>query len=156
MAYPNIQLIQALRETANNLKNGSTYAWGNHGSCNCGNLLQVVTNLSKEEILAHAHQGIGEWTELSAEYCGVTNAPIDLLVKKLQDIGLTPSDIHGLEYLDNRKILEQLPSGFRWLKKNDRSDVIDYFETFATMLENELIDKVDISSLLNYAILQKV
>ncbi len=156
MAYANASLIQALRETAKRLKTGVPYAWGNHGSCNCGNLLQVVTDLSKEEILAYAHQGIGEWTELSTEYCGVTNAPIDLLVKKLQDFGLTPSDIHGLEYLDDRKILDQLPGGFRWLKKNDRNDVIDYFETFATMLENELIDKVDISALMNTPILEKV
>jgi hypothetical protein len=156
MAYANTLLIQALRETATKLKTGAPYAWGNHGSCNCGNLLQVVTQLSKEEILAYAHQGIGEWTELSTEYCGVTNAPIDLLIKKLQDIGLTPSDIHGLEYLDNRKILEQLSGGFRWLKKNDRNDVIAYFETFAMMLENELIDKVDISSLVDSRILEQV
>ncbi len=149
MATPNIILIQALRDTASQLKQGATYAWGNHGSCNCGNLVQVVCKLTKEEILAYAHQGVGEWTELATEYCGVTNAPIDLVMAKLQDIGLTPSDIHHLEYLDNRAVLNQLPGGFRWLRKNERNDVITYFETFANILEDEYIKDINVQVLLD-------
>lgn len=144
MAYPTIELIGALRETANRLKTGAHYAWGNHGSCNCGNLLQVVTELSKEEILTYAHSGIGEWTELAEEYCGVTDAPVSLLLKKLQDTGLTPTDIHNLEYLEDREVLNALPGGFRWLKRNQREDVIVYFETFATVLEDKMIASIAI------------
>lgn len=144
MAYPTIELIAALRETANRLKTGAHYAWGNHGSCNCGNLLQVVTELSKEEILTYAHSGIGEWTELAEEYCGVTDAPVSLLLKKLQDTGLTPTDIHNLEYLEDREVLNALPGGFRWLKRNQREDVIVYFETFATVLEDKMIASITI------------
>lgn len=142
MAYPNLQLIAALRETASRLKNGAAYAWGNHGACNCGNLTQVITRLSKEEILSHAHTGIGEWTELAEDYCGVTNAPASMLISKLQEVGLTASDIHNLEYLEDRDVLNQLPGGFRWLKRNQREDVIDYFETFAILLENKLTDEI--------------
>jgi hypothetical protein len=148
MAIPNIALINALRETAQRLKNGATYAWGNHGACNCGNLLQVITPLSRQEIMGYAHTGIGEWTELAEDYCGITNAPVDLMVSKLMEAGLTPSDIHHLEYLDNREILEQLPGGFRWLRKNDRDDVISYFETYADVLENALISSIDIREVL--------
>ena len=144
MAQANIQLIEALRETAARLRNGATYAWGNHGACNCGNLTQVVTKLSKEEILAYAHTGIGEWTELAEDYCGVTNAPAGLLISKLQEIGLTPSDIHNLEYLEDKAVLQQLPGGFRWLKRNVREDVIVYFETFANMLEEQLTENITI------------
>ena len=144
MAQANIQLIEALRETAARLRNGAHYAWGNHGACNCGNLTQVVTKLSKEEILAYAHTGIGEWTELAEDYCGVTNAPAGLLIAKLPEIGLTPSDIHNLEYLEDRAVLEQLPGGFRWLQRNVREDVIVYFETFASMLEEQLTDNITI------------
>jgi len=43
MAFPNTVLIEALRTTAKRLSDGATYAWGNHGACNCGNLLQVIT-----------------------------------------------------------------------------------------------------------------
>jgi hypothetical protein len=148
MAFPNMILIEALRTTAARLQDGATYAWGNHGACNCGNLLQVITPLSRQEILQYAHTGIGEWTELSEDYCSVTNAPVDMLLSKLQDVGLTPSDIHNLEYLDNREVLDKLPGGFRWLKKNEREDVIVYFETFANILEEQLLSGIDISHLI--------
>lgn len=146
MAYPTLALIGALRETAKRLEEGAQYAWGNHGSCNCGNLLQVITDLSKEEILTYAHTGIGEWTELAEEYCGVTDAPISLLLKKLQDTGLTPTDIHNLEYLEDRAVLNALPGGFRWLKRNQRADVILYFRTYADILEEQLIEQIPLPS----------
>ena len=144
MAYPNLTLIGALRQAAKNLREGAHYAWGHHGSCNCGHVLQVITHLSKEEILRHAHTGIGEWTEIAESYCGVTNAPAGLLVSKLEAIGLTPTDIHCLEYLQDRNVLNNLPGGFRWLKKNVRDDVILYFETFAQILEDKLLVQIDI------------
>lgn len=149
MANANIELINALKATADRLKNGVQYAWGNHGSCNCGNLLQVVTKLSKEEIIRYAQTGTGEWTELAEEHCGVTDAPVGLLITKLQQIGLTATDIHHLEYLDNKEVLKNLPGGFRWLKRNVKDDVIVYFETFANMLEEKLISQVDITSLMH-------
>jgi hypothetical protein len=148
MAFPNTVLIEALRTTAKRLNDGATYAWGNHGACNCGNLLQVITPLSRQDILQYAHTGIGEWTELSEDFCGVTNAPVDMLLSKLQGVGLTPSDIHNLEYLDNREVLDKLPGGFRWLTKNVREDVIVYFETFANILEEQLLSGIDISQLI--------
>jgi hypothetical protein len=82
MANPGIELIYALRKTANRLRNGAYYAWGNHGACNCGNLVQSVTSLSKEEIQKYAQSGIGEWTELAEEHCGDTNTPVSLLIQK--------------------------------------------------------------------------
>ena len=90
MANPTIQLIGALRETAKRLTNGVYYAWGHHGGCNCGNLLQVVTHLTKEEIVAFAHTGAGEWTEIAEEYCPVSHVPAYLLISKLESIGLNP------------------------------------------------------------------
>ncbi|MGF2413238.1 hypothetical protein [Ferruginibacter sp.] len=149
MANPTIQLVNALRETANRLRNGAQYSWGNHGACNCGNLIQVVTKFSKGEILSYAHTGIGEWTELSQEFCPGTNAPLSLIISKLQDIGLTPTDIHHIEYLTDREVLQQLPGGFRWLKRNSKEDAIVYFETFANLLEEKLVQhiKVDISTI---------
>lgn len=150
MAQPNLSLITALRETAKRLREGAHYAWGNHGACNCGNLMQVVGNMSKEEILKYAHTGIGEWTELAEDFCPVTDAPWGLLISKLQQIGLTPSDIHHLEYLEDKSVLEKLPGGFRWLQRNVREDVIVYFETYAQLLEEQLIEtlEVDFSDML--------
>lgn len=141
MAYPNTKLIEALRNTAGRLRSGAHYAWGNHGACNCGNLLQVVTQYSKEDILRFAHSGIGEWTELAVDYCGITGAPVDMMISSLQDIGLTPTDIHNIEYLQDKEILKRLPGGFRWLQRNVREDVVVYFETFANVLEEKLTAK---------------
>jgi hypothetical protein len=150
MAHANIELIEALRDTARRLKNGAHYAWGNHGSCNCGNLLQTVTDLSSKEILQYSRSGTGEWTEMSQEFCGVTEAPVDLLIGKLQKIGLTPSDVHCIEYLQDKQVLDRLPGGFRWLKRNVREDVILYMETMAEMLEEKLIrlEKLDLTALM--------
>ncbi|TAF57029.1 MAG: hypothetical protein EAZ62_00130 [Sphingobacteriia bacterium] len=142
MAFPSYELAQALYKTADRLEQGADYAWGNHGSCNCGNLLQVITPLTREEILQYAHTGIGEWTELAQDYCPVSNAPVDLLVKKLTDMGLTPTDIHHLEYLDDKAVLSALPGGFRWLKRNQRADVVLYFRTFAQILENQWLEQI--------------
>ena len=144
MAHPNIPLVSALRQAAQNLKNGAHYAWGHHGSCNCGHLLQVVTHLTKGEIVRYAQTVYGEWTEIAEEYCSVSNAPAYLLISKLEEIGLTPTDIHCLEYLQDRKVLEALPGGFRWLQKNNREDVIVYFETFAQLLEDQWLEQVEI------------
>jgi hypothetical protein len=145
MAHPTIELVEALRETASRLRNGAPYAWGNHGCCNCGNLLQVVTKLDKEAIVRYAQTGIGEWTELAQEYCGVSNTPVDLLLTQLQQLGLTPVDIHNLEYLEDSSVLHRLPGGFRWLRRNVREDVILYFETFADILEEKLAQQVTFS-----------
>jgi hypothetical protein len=144
MAYPNLTLIGALRQAAKRLREGAHYAWGHHGACNCGHVLQVVTHLTKEEILQYAHTGIGEWTELAEDYCEVTNTPAYLLIGKLEAIGLTPTDIHCLEYLQDRTVLERLPDGFRWLQKNVREDVVLYFETFANLLEEQLLQRISV------------
>lgn len=144
MAHPGTALIEGLRKAAAALKNGSYYAWGHHGACNCGHLLQATTQLTKEEILTYAHSGTGEWTELAQESCPVTNAPVNLLLTKLQQLGLTPTDIHNIEYLADREVLNRLPGGFRWLKRNIRENVIVYFETMADMLEEKLIRDITI------------
>ena len=144
MAYPNTELIEALRTTAARLRNGAHYTWGNHGACNCGNLLQTVTPLTRGEILRYAHTGRGEWTELAEEYCGATNAPVYLLIHKLESLGLTTTDIHNIEYLEDKEVLNALQGGFRWLKKNVREDVIVYFEAYANLLEEKLLSQVQI------------
>jgi len=106
--------------------------------------LQATTQLTKEEIVTYAHSGTGEWTELAEENCSVTNAPVNLLLTKLQQLGLTPTDIHNIEYLEDRDVLGRLPGGFRWLKRNIRENVIEYFEAMATILEEKLMQHIAI------------
>jgi hypothetical protein len=140
MAHPNTLLIDALRETASRLRAGVPYSWGHHGQCNCGNLAQIITPFSDAEIRAYAQSGVGEWTELAQDYCDVSGAPVDLVLQKLMEAGLTPSDVRHLEYLSDKTVLQHLPGGFRWLRRNRREDVVSYFEAMAAMLENKLLD----------------
>ncbi len=140
MALANPTLVQALRDTADRLRNNAPYAWGHHGQCNCGNLAQVVTDFSPAEIQQYAHTGTGEWTELAQDYCAVSGAPVELVLHKLMEAGLTTTDIHHLEYLDDKNVLQYLDGGFRWLRRNRREDAIAYFEAFANLLENRLLD----------------
>jgi hypothetical protein len=138
MAHADRRLIDALRETADRLSNGAAYAWGNHGTCNCGNLLQVLTPFDRKDILRMARTGVGEWTELAEEHCGVSDLPVDRLIGVLMEHGLTPTDIRHIEYLDDREVLNRLPGGFRWLSRNVREDVVVYLRTMASMLSERL------------------
>lgn len=144
MAHPNIILIEGLRKAATQLREGGFYEWGNHGACNCGNLLQAVTTLTQQEIQSYALTGTGEWSEIAESWCPTTDAPVSLLMSKLEGIGLTPSDIHHLEYLDDREVLSNLEGGLRWLKRNQREDVVAYFEAYANLLEQKLIPFIEI------------
>jgi hypothetical protein len=143
MAIANFELIRALRETVRRLENGADYAWGHHGACNCGNLLQVIARLNRQEIIRFAQTSVGEWTELAEEYCGASNTPVNILISELEKLGLTPTDIHNLEYLHDKSVLEKLPGGFRWLRRNIREDVVVYFQTFADLLEGRLLTEVN-------------
>ena len=145
MAHPTIELISGLREAAYRLRQGAFYAWGHHGGCNCGHLVQVVCSLNKDEVLSRAQQVPGEWTEIAEESCSVTHLPLSEILQRLEQIGLTPSDIHHLEYLSDRRVLEQLPGGFRWLKKNCKEDVVLYFEAMAALLEEAWLRTEDFS-----------
>lgn len=138
MAKPSLQLIEALRETALRLRNGAHYAWGNHGACNCGNLFQVITPYTEGEILRYAQSGIGDWGMITEEYCPDIHLPVNQITTKLEEAGLTPVDIHNIEQLTDKEVLNHLPGGFRWLKKNVREDVILYFEAFADLLEQKM------------------
>jgi hypothetical protein len=60
-------------------------------------------------------------------------------MKKLETIGLTPTDIHHIEYLSDRAVLQNLEGGFRWLKRNNKADAVAYFKAFAAMLETQLL-----------------
>jgi hypothetical protein len=145
MAHPNVNLINALRETAERLRKGAHYAWGHHGACNCGNLLQTITPLSENEIRKAAHESIGEWTELFESYCPSTGSSMDFIASRLKEVGLTGIDMRHIEYLSDKEVLQHLEGGFRWLKRNKKEDAIAYFEAFANLLEEKWAASIPLS-----------
>ena len=142
MARPTPELINALRKTANNLKKGAPYQWGHMGGCNCGNLAQELTKLSKDEIHRYAMQRYGDWNEQVEDYCSTSQMPIDLLISEMLGAGLTLEDLKHLERLDDREILAQLPPEKRHLKHNVREDVVCYMNTWADLLEEQVLSKI--------------
>ena len=142
MAKASVEVIEALRTTANKIQNGSPYMWGHMGSCNCGNLAQVVTKRTKAEIHAYAMQGHGDWNEQVNHFCGQTQMPIDLIIFELLTFGFTTDDLKHLEKLSDPKVLNGLGDKKYTLSHNQKGDVVVYMKEWAKMLENQMIENI--------------
>lgn len=141
MARSNPELIAAFRNTVSKLKKGAPYQWGHMGACNCGNLAQELISLSKEEIHRHAMTKSGDWNEQLNDYCPTSGYPMDLMISKLVDKGLSIEELKHLERLSDPKILAHIPLPKRnLLAKNNISDVIFYLETWLEILENQWLE----------------
>lgn len=148
MATSSLELIDALRNTAKRIAASKTnYDWKNIGACNCGNLVQVVTGQDKKQIHQNGIQKHGDWEMLVYLYKEDSKYEIDKTIKKLVELGMTLDDIVNLENLGCPKILSKLPEDRKYLKRDRREDVILYLETWASMLEEELLETIDIIAL---------
>jgi sugar phosphate isomerase/epimerase len=143
MATATIKLMEALLETANQLEKGVNYQWGHMGSCNCGHLVQEITKLTAAQIHDYAMANcMGDWSEQSQMFCGTGSMPMDLLFSELMNAGLDMVDIKHLEKCSDPRVLQQMPEGKKYPKNNLKEDVVLYMETWANVLEEELIDKI--------------
>lgn len=142
MARPTPELINALRRTARNLKNGGPYQWGHMGGCNCGNLAQELTKLNRDQIHRYAMQRYGDWNEQVEDYCSTSQMPIDLVINEMLNAGLMLEDLKHLEKLDDREVLVRFPIEARHLKHNVRDDVVAYMNQWANLLEEQIIEKI--------------
>lgn len=145
MATANPKLIQALRKTAKKLNEGASYQWGHMGACNCGNLAQELTTYTKAEIHAFAMERYGDWSQQILEFCPSSGYPMDLLIESLLKAGLTLDDLSNLEKLNDQEILKKLSEDRKYLNHNKKEDVVLYMETWANMLEEQLLHRIDIS-----------
>lgn len=138
----NTDLIIALRKTVEKLSKGAPYQWGHMGACNCGNLAQELLEISKAEIHQFAMQKHGDWTEQLNDYCPTSGFPMDLMISKMLEKGLTIDELQHLETLSDPKILENIPLPKRnQLSKNKLEDVIFYMETWIELLENQWLEQ---------------
>jgi hypothetical protein len=142
MAYPNPELIAAIEKTVSKLKNGSPYQWGHMGACNCGNLAQELTKLEKGEIHSYAMQRHGDWNEQLIDYCPTSGYPMDLMITRMLDFGLTISDLGHLERLSDPTVLSEMSLEKRYsLSKNKKEDVIFYMITWSNILRNNWLNE---------------
>lgn len=129
------ELVIALRSTARRLAAGSSYQWGHLGQCNCGHLVQTVCRIAPAQIHRLALEREGDWEALANAYCPTSGLAIDQVIEELLNMGLTRDDIGHLEKLDDPAVLNALPGGHRWLRRNAREDVVLYMQTWAALLE---------------------
>jgi hypothetical protein len=148
MAKASIEIIQALRSTADKLQKASDYQWGHMGSCNCGFLARQLTHLSKHQIHSRAMQRYGDWNEQLNDYCPSSGLLMDDLITNLVKVGFRIEDLKNLEMLSDQAVVKSLPEGRKHLRKNVKSDVIEYLNAWANLLVKELIDTVDVTGAL--------
>ncbi|MDG1279628.1 MULTISPECIES: hypothetical protein [Algoriphagus] len=135
MAIANPELISALEKTIFKLSNGSPYQWGHMGACNCGNLAQELTKLEKSEIHRYAMGRYGDWNQQLVDFCPTSGYPMDLMISKMLEFGLTIEDLSHLERLSDPKILSAMPfERRRSISKNSKEDVIYYMKTWSELL----------------------
>ncbi|MEX2568082.1 MAG: hypothetical protein WD431_19195 [Cyclobacteriaceae bacterium] len=142
MAKSNPFLIHAIGKTISKLKKGAPYQWGHMGACNCGNLAQEITHVSKGEIHRYAMQRFGNWSEQLNDYCPSSGLPMDLMISRLLESGLNLDDLVHLEKLSDPKILAELPvNKRREIRKNRKEDLILYLEVWLKQLEKKWVDQ---------------
>lgn len=145
MAKPNPDLIAAIERTISNLQQGASYQWGHMGACNCGNLAQELTKFSKAEIHQFAMQRHGDWNEQLIDYCPTSGYPMDMMVSKMLEYGLTIDDLSHLERLSDPIILSRIEKEKRdQLNKNRREDVVFYLQTWANLLREKWLKEQEV------------
>jgi hypothetical protein len=130
-------LIKALKETVDRLKNGAKYEWGHMGRCNAGHIVQTLTGMSDYDIVKSVNFEMDEWTEHAKGFCDKSNENVEDIFLNMKEVGLSYQDIIHLENLSDKVVLKNLKGGFRYLKKNNRDDLIDYISSLANTLEKE-------------------
>lgn len=108
------------------------------GRCNCGHLVQTLTNMSDHEIAQSVDFELDKWSEYAQDYCEGSGHKVDDLFIILQDVGFSYQDVIHLENLSDSGVLARLPGGRRYLQRNKVEDVTLYMQTLADMLEEEL------------------
>jgi len=137
MAYPNPELIDALRRTADKIESGEwDNQWGTPSQCNCGLLARSILG----EPLRFSKR-MGSWQKAPQENkwlfgepkCQSTGLSFSEITDILKGIGLRDEDLAHLELLDNEAVVEAMDtSRFRY---NSDNHVVEYLRTWADLLE---------------------
>jgi len=147
MARTSQFIVDALRKTAKNLSDGKPYEWGHMGSCNCGNLAQVVLNMNKADIHRYAMEKNGDWNEQLNDYCPTSGLPMDQLIFGLLEKGFSTEDLKQLEYLSNPEVLNRFVPKYGYPERNNKLHVMAYLNIWADIIEEQLLASIKLPSL---------
>ena len=128
-------LVDILNKTAKNLEShDAKYQWGHMGQCNVGHLVQAITGMKDLEIVKSIDHDMNEWSEHAQVYCSQTGHKIDDLFRTMETYGFHAKDVIHLENLSDKRVLENLPGGFKYLQKNNKDHVVSYMRSLADMI----------------------
>lgn len=146
MAKPSLELIDALKKAAKNIaEDKESYNWKAIGACNCGSLVQVVTNYSAKEISNFGIKKHGDWQSISLLYDKESGFEIDNIISRLLEMGLDIQDFTYLENLSCPYVLAYMGENVV-LKRDDADDAVLYLNSWAAMLEEELLEEIKLET----------
>lgn len=147
MAIPSLQLIDALKMAAGRIADDKdSYNWKAIGACNCGNLVQEVTNYSAKEISNFGIKKHGDWQSISLLYDDKSGYEIDKIITQLLNMGFHLDDFTYLENLSCPKVLAYMGEDV-YLKRDNPEDAIQYLKSWAKMLEEEIVKDISIEEM---------
>ena len=147
MARSSLQLIDALKSAAKKISDDKdSYNWRAIGACNCGNLVQAVTNYNAKEISNFGIKKHGDWQSISLLYNKDGDYEIDIIIKNLLDMGILLEDFAYLENLNCPKVLSYIGGNVN-LKKDEADDAVLYLNSWANMLEEELFQNKEMTEM---------
>ena len=143
MAKATLELITALRETADRVEAGARYSWGHMAHCNCGQLVQTITRRSGSDIARAVRPHVDEWSEHAEELCGHSGETVEDLFAALAEVGFEREDVIHLERLSDPAVVARMANGLP--QRNNRNDLVSYLRAMAMVLEEALPVKPSVS-----------
>jgi len=89
----------------------------------------------------------GDWSEQLNDYCPTSGLPMDDLIDELVNFGFTLGELRHLERLSDPTVLQSLPLDKRYLTHNVKEDVVVYFNAWARLLEESLLNEISLKEL---------
>ena len=147
MAKPSLQLIDALKKAAKKIvEDKDSYNWKAIGACNCGTLVQVVTKYNAKEISSFGIKKHGDWQSISLLFDKQSEFEIDKIISRLLGMGMDLEDFTYLENLSCPNVLSFIGKDI-CLTRDDPDHAILYLNSWAEMLEEELLQDISIEEI---------
>ena len=125
-----------LRSASNRINsNPDSYNWKAIGACNCGNLVQEITNLTAKEISNHGIKKHGDWQSISILYKKDSSFVIDEIITEVLAVGFDIEDFTSLENLSDSKVLAYM--GEEILQRDCPKNAARYMNAWADMIEGK-------------------
>ena len=103
-------------------------------------MAQTITSFTRAEIQQYALQKRGDWSDQLLDYCPTSGYPMDMIIERMVDFGFSSQDLRHLEWLSDSEVLNKI--GVPFLNRNLKSDTILYLNSWADLIEDQIISTI--------------